>query len=74
MTSKRAPTPLVLSVSRLGPAQRSREILVSAGLYEKVTGAFMQHSYKEYCGTMDSDHWPVVVDFEGFSGAGSAGE
>ena len=41
-------------------------ILVSAGLYEKVTGAFMQHSYKEYCGTMDSDHWPVVVDFEGF--------
>ena len=39
-------------------------ILVSSKLYDHISSAFMYHGYKEYCGTYDSDHYPVVVDFE----------
>jgi exonuclease III len=39
-------------------------ILVSSKLYDHISGAFMYHDYKEYCGTYDSDHYPLVVDFE----------
>lgn len=38
-------------------------ILVSSKLYDHISGAFMYHAYKEYCGTYDSDHYPLVVDF-----------
>ena len=39
-------------------------ILTTKNLQNKIKTAFMYHGYKEYCGKMDSDHYPVVVDFE----------
>lgn len=38
-------------------------ILVSPKLYDHITNVFMYHNYKEFCGTYDSDHYPLVVDF-----------
>ena len=38
-------------------------ILVSPKLYDNIVDAFMYHEYKEYCGTYESDHYPIVVDF-----------
>jgi exonuclease III len=38
-------------------------VLVSSRLLDKVTGAFIYNSYPEFCGTLNSDHYPVVVDF-----------
>lgn len=38
-------------------------VLVSANLFSKVEGAFIYSEYQEYCGTLNSDHYPVVVDF-----------
>ena len=38
-------------------------ILVSPGLYEKISNVFAYHGYTQYCNTYNSDHWPVVVDF-----------
>jgi exonuclease III len=38
-------------------------ILVSSNLYDRISQAFMYHDYKEFCGTYNSDHYPVVVDF-----------
>jgi exonuclease III len=37
-------------------------ILVTSGINQKITNAFIYHGYKEYCGKWDSDHWPVVID------------
>jgi exonuclease III len=39
-------------------------ILVTPNLYDHISNVFMYHDYKEYCGTYDSDHYPLVVDFE----------
>jgi exonuclease III len=39
-------------------------ILVTKNIRDHITGAFMYHGYQEYCGKYDSDHFPVVVDFE----------
>lgn len=39
-------------------------ILVTPGLASKVKGAFVYHGYEEFCGTYNSDHYPVIVDFE----------
>lgn len=38
-------------------------ILVTPNLYDHIVNVFMYHGYKEYCGTYDSDHYPLVVDF-----------
>jgi exonuclease III len=38
-------------------------ILVSSNLNNKIINAFFYHGYSEYCGKMDSDHYPVVIDF-----------
>jgi len=39
-------------------------ILVTDGLKSKISNAFVYHGYSEYCDTYDSDHFPVVVDFQ----------
>ncbi len=39
-------------------------ILVTPGLASKVKGTFVYHGYEEFCGTYNSDHYPVIVDFE----------
>ncbi len=38
-------------------------ILVTPNLYSKISGAWIYHGYTEYCDTLNSDHYPVVVDF-----------
>jgi len=38
-------------------------ILVTPVLFDKITNAFVYHEYQEYCGTFNSDHYPVIVDF-----------
>lgn len=37
-------------------------ILVSETISKKITSAFIYHGYNIYCGKMESDHWPVVID------------
>lgn len=39
-------------------------ILVSSGLYDNISNAGIYHGYKEYCGKYNSDHYPVVVEFD----------
>lgn len=38
-------------------------ILVSQKLYDKISSVWIYHGYDEFCGTYNSDHYPVVVDF-----------
>lgn len=38
-------------------------ILVTPLLQEKIVGQFIYQEYIEYCDTMNSDHYPVVLDF-----------
>jgi exonuclease III len=38
-------------------------VLVSALLEPRIKNVFIYHNYSEYCGKMDSDHYPVVIDF-----------
>ena len=38
-------------------------ILLSERLLNKVSNVFIYHGYEEYCGKYDSDHYPIVVDF-----------
>ena len=37
--------------------------LVTPNLVEKITKVTFPHPYPEVCGTMNSDHYPIVVDF-----------
>lgn len=39
-------------------------VLVSPLLKKYIKDVFIYHNYLEYCGKMDSDHYPVVVDLE----------
>ena len=39
-------------------------ILVTPSLYKIVSQATIYHGYKEYCGKMNSDHYPVIVEFD----------
>jgi endonuclease/exonuclease/phosphatase family metal-dependent hydrolase len=39
-------------------------ILVSPSLMPYVKKVFMYHDYPEYCGKYDSDHYPMVVQFD----------
>jgi exonuclease III len=38
-------------------------VLVTPLLQEKIVGQFIYQGYPEYCGTLNSDHYPVVLDF-----------
>jgi hypothetical protein len=38
-------------------------ILMTEGLYSKISSAFIYHAYGASCGNYESDHYPVVVDF-----------
>lgn len=38
-------------------------VLVTKNLLDKVKNAFIYQDYTEFCGTYNSDHYPVVVDF-----------
>jgi exonuclease III len=37
-------------------------VLMTPNLLDKVVDVFMPHPYSEYCGTYNSDHYPIVVD------------
>jgi len=37
-------------------------ILVTPGLHGKIKNQFIYKGYPEYCGTFNSDHYPVVID------------
>ena len=37
-------------------------ILVSPKINSRVLDAFIYHGYNEYCGKLNSDHYPVVID------------
>ena len=37
-------------------------LLVTDGLKDKIVNSFIYHEYEEYCGTYNSDHYPVVID------------
>ncbi len=39
-------------------------ILVTSEINKKITNSYIYHGYKEYCGKLDSDHWPVVIDID----------
>ena len=39
-------------------------ILVTPGLTNKISNIFVYHGYEEYCGTYNSDHYPIVIDFD----------
>ena len=38
-------------------------VLVSFAIEVRIKDVFMYHNYSEYCGKMNSDHYPVVIDF-----------
>jgi exonuclease III len=38
-------------------------ILVSDGIKKYISDTFIYHGYSIYCGTYNSDHYPVVIDF-----------
>jgi len=38
-------------------------ILVSKYLFDHISQVFVYQNYSEYCGTYNSDHYPLVVDF-----------
>jgi exonuclease III len=40
-------------------------VLLTPFLYDKIKSAFVYHGYDEFCGKYNSDHYPLVVDFEG---------
>jgi endonuclease/exonuclease/phosphatase family metal-dependent hydrolase len=37
-------------------------VLVTSGIKNKISDVFFYHGYSEYCGTYNSDHYPVVID------------
>jgi exonuclease III len=39
-------------------------ILVTSLLQKLISNVFIYHGYDEYCGKYNSDHYPVIVDFE----------
>ena len=39
-------------------------ILVTDGIKKNIENVFIYHGYDEYCGTYNSDHYPVVVDLK----------
>lgn len=39
-------------------------ILVTPMLYRTIEKTTIYHGYKEYCGKMNSDHYPIIVEFD----------
>jgi len=39
-------------------------ILVTPKIDGLIVNTYIYHGYKEYCGKWNSDHYPVVVDFQ----------
>ena len=39
-------------------------ILVTDALKYTIKNTFIYHGYKEYCGKWNSDHYPIIVDFD----------
>lgn len=39
-------------------------ILVSPNIDQKIINAYTYHGYKEYCGKLNSDHYPVIIDLK----------
>ena len=39
-------------------------ILITPGLQEKFINAYIYHGYDEYCGTYNSDHYPVILELQ----------
>jgi len=39
-------------------------ILVTSNIDKKIANAYIYHGYKEYCEKWDSDHYPVIIDFQ----------
>jgi exonuclease III len=37
-------------------------VLVTSGIKNKITDVYFYHGYSEYCGTYNSDHYPIVID------------
>ena len=37
-------------------------VLVTNGIKNKIANVNFYHGYSEYCGTYNSDHYPVVID------------
>ena len=37
-------------------------VLMSSKIFSKISTVSIYHGYTEYCGTMNSDHYPVVID------------
>lgn len=38
-------------------------VLVTTGIKNKISNVFFYHGYPEFCGSYNSDHYPVVIDF-----------
>jgi exonuclease III len=38
-------------------------VLVTPNIDKYIINVYIYHGYKEYCGKWDSDHYPVVIDF-----------
>lgn len=39
-------------------------ILVTQGILSRIKQVYMYHGYNEYCGKIDSDHYPIVMDID----------
>ena len=50
-------------VSTLSEMSMIDHILMTPGLMDNVKQVLFPHPYNEYCGTYNSDHYPIVVDF-----------
>ena len=37
-------------------------VLVTSGIKNKISDVYFYHGYPEFCGTYNSDHYPVVID------------
>lgn len=37
-------------------------VLVTSGIKNKISDVYFYHGYSEYCGTYNSDHYPIVID------------
>jgi exonuclease III len=51
-------------IGEIGEFSVIDHILMTPKLYSKVTNVFMYHNYGAACGNYESDHYPVVVDFD----------
>jgi len=39
-------------------------VLVSEYIKKNIENVFIYHGYDEYCGKYNSDHFPIVIDFQ----------